>query len=105
MGYIDNLPISHVLYEFYKEDRTVVLLEHHSTIYMGDNMIHYFSDPIKCEDNDLRINLHPKLYDPNNNNAQSITLPVGTSIPVEYNGVISCISFRIPTKYDVKNCM
>ena len=65
---IDNLPITHFLYAFDKENGIVVLIEHNNTIYMGDNMINYLAKPIQCEDNNARIDLHPKLYYQNNNN-------------------------------------
>ena len=70
MGSIDNLPIVHVLYAFDKEYVTVVLLEHNNTIYIGDDMIYSLDIPIQCRDNNLRIDLRPQIYDPNNNNAQ-----------------------------------
>ena len=85
---IDNLPIAHVLYTFDKDDETVVFIEHNNTIYMGDDMIDPLDKPIHCEDNDVRIDLHPKVNDPNNNNAQSTTLPYGSSISVDYDGVL-----------------
>ena len=71
---------------------------------MGDDMINYLANPIQCEYNDVRIDLRPKVYDPNNNNAQSITFPDETSIPVEYDGVLPCIAVRIPIKYKYENC-
>ena len=37
---------------------------------MGENMIDYLANPIQCEDIDVRIDLHTKVYFPNNNNAQ-----------------------------------
>ena len=83
MGSIDSLTIYHGLYSFYKEDRNVVFLEHNNTIYMGEDIIDSLANPIQCEYNAVKIDLHPKVYYPNNNNAQSITLPYGTSIPVE----------------------
>ena len=46
-------------------------------------MINSLAKPIQCEDNDVIIDLRPKLYYPNNNNAQLITFPDGTSITVE----------------------
>ena len=52
----------------------------------------------------MRVDLRPKLYDPNKNNAQLITFPNGNSIPVEYDGVLPCIAIRNPTKYEVENC-
>ena len=67
-------------------------------------MIDYLDNPIKCEDNDVRVNLHPKVYDPNKNNAQLITFPDETSTPVEYDGVLPCTAVRITTKYKVENC-
>ena len=55
-------------------------------------MIDSLANPIQCEDNGVIVKLRPKVYGPNNNNAQSITLLYGTSIPVEYDGVITCIA-------------
>ena len=75
---IKDLPISHVLYAFDKEDGTVVLPEHNNTIYMGDDMIYSLDNPIQCEDNDVGVDLRPTLFYPNKNNAQLITLPDGT---------------------------
>ena len=39
LGSIDNLPVAHVLHSFDKEDGTMVLLEHNTTIYIGGNII------------------------------------------------------------------
>ena len=77
----------------------MVFLEHNSTIYMGYDMIDYLDKPIKCEDNDVIIDLRPKVYDPNNNNAQLINFSDGTSILVDYGGVLPCIAAHRPTKY------
>ena len=74
------------------------LIEKNNTIYMGKDMINSFSNLIQCEDNDVRIFFHPKLYDTNNNYSQSVTFPDGTSISVGYNGVLSCIAVSKPTK-------
>ena len=101
---IYNLPIVHILYEFDKDYGNMVLLEYNNTIYIGDNIIDYFANPNKYEDNDMRVNLFPKLYYPNINNAQSINFSDGNSTPVEYYGVLSCIAIRKPTKYEVESC-
>ena len=79
----------------------MVLIEHNNTIYMRYDMINSLANPIQCEENDVRINLRPKVYDPNTNSAQLITLPDGTSIPVDYYGLLPFISLRKPTKYKV----
>ena len=76
----------------------MVLLEHNNTIYMGDDMIDSLDNPIQCEDIDVRIDLGPEVYYPNNNNAQSIAFPDVTSILVDYNGVLPCIAIHKPTK-------
>ena len=71
---------------------------------MGDDKNDYLANPIQCEDNDMRVDLGPKLYYPNNNNTQSITFPYGNPIPVEYNGVLPCTEECKTTKYEVENC-
>ena len=71
---------------------------------MGDDTIYYLANPIQCEYNDMTIDLRPQLYNPNNNKLQLINLPDGTSTPVEYDGVLPCISVNKPTKYEVENC-
>ena len=83
----------------------MVLLELNNTIYMGDYMIYSLYNSIQREDNDLRIDLRPKVYDKNNNNSQLITFPYGTSIPVDYNGVLPRRANRRLTKYEVENCV
>ena len=67
-------------------------------------MVYSLANPIKCEDNDMRVNLRPKLYDPNNNYAQSTIFLYGTSNSIEYNGVLTCIAISKPTKHKVENC-
>ena len=51
---------------------------------MGDNVIYSLDNPIQCEDIDVRVDLRPKVYYINMNNAKSITFLDGTPIPVEY---------------------
>ena len=82
----------------------MVFIEHNCTIYIGDDMIDSLDNPIQCEFNYVRVNLRPKLYYPNNNNAQLITFPDGTSIPVDYNGFLPCVAVCRTTKYKVENC-
>ena len=104
LGYIDNLPIAHVLYAFDKGDGTLVFLEHNNTIYIGDDMIDSLANPIQFEDNDVIVDLRPKVYYSNKNNSQLIIFPDGTSIPVDYDGLLPYIPVCKPTKYEVGNC-
>ena len=78
----------------------MVFLEHNNNIYMGYDMINSLDYLIQCEDNYTRVDLH---Y-PNNNNVQSATFLNGTSIPVEYNGVLPFLGIRKPTRYKIENC-
>ena len=89
LGYNDNLPIAHSLYAFDQQYGTVVVIEYNNTIYMGDKMINSLDNPIQCKYNDVRIDVRPKVYYHNSNNAHSITFPYVTSIPVEYDVVLS----------------
>ena len=50
------------------------------------------------------VDLCPKLYYPNNNNAHLINFPDGTLIPVDDDGVIPFIVVCKPTKYNVEYC-
>ena len=61
----------------------MVFLEHDNTIHMGGNVINSLSNPIQSEYNYVKIDLHTKVYYPNNNKLQSINFPDGTSIPVD----------------------
>ena len=56
---------------------------------------------MQCEYNNAIIDLRPKLYYHNKNNAQSITFPYGTSISVDYYGVLPYISVRKSKNYEV----
>ena len=71
---------------------------------MGENMIYSLANLIQREDNDVGVDLRPKVYYPNKNNAQSITFLDVTSTPVEYDGVLPYITVCKTTRYEVKNC-
>ena len=104
MGSIDNIPIARVLYELNKQYGTVVFLEQNNKMYTGNNMTDYLANLIKYEDNDVRVDLHPKFYNRNKNTSQLITFQYKTSIPVDYDGLLPCIAIYKPTKYEAENC-
>ena len=81
----------------------MVLIEYNNTIYLVEDMINSLANPLKFEDNYVIIELRPKVYYPNNNNAQSFTLPYKTSIPVECDGMLPHLAICRPTKYEVEN--
>ena len=55
MGYLKNLTIANLLYEYDTLYGTTILLEHNITIYMGDIMEYFLANPLKSEDNGIHI--------------------------------------------------
>ena len=62
------------------------------------------ANPLQSEDNDVRVDLRPaKLY-PDAPNAQSVTFPDGTVIPLLYDGVLPYIPIRRPLPEEIDKC-
>ena len=62
LGKLDNLPYAHVLYAYDHEEGSFILIEHNNTIYMRNNMDDSLSNPIQLEEAGIRVNLHPKYF-------------------------------------------
>ena len=88
LGKLYNLAYAHVLYAYDHEDESVLLLEHNNTIYLGDAIQDNLSNPIQSEEIGVRIDLRPKYYHNKDGQAQSITFPNGTILPILYEGVL-----------------
>ena len=99
-----NLPIEHVLYAYDSEDSTTLLFEANNSIYAIKDMTDYLMQPIQAEYKDVRIDVCPKHYYPNDNKSQTITFSDGTKLPVLYNGVLPYIPIGRPTKEEVYQC-
>ena len=69
---------------------------------MGDDMIYSLANPIQFEDNDVKIDLRLNFYYPKKTE-QLIIIQYLTSIPVDYYGVLPCITVCRPTKHEVEN--
>ena len=104
LGKLDNLPYAHVLYAYDNEEGQVILLEQNNTIYMGNNMNDSLSNPIQSEEAGVRVDLRPKYYYNNDNQAQTITFPDGTTISIFYDGSLPFIPVRRPTPNEMECC-
>ena len=52
-----DLPVAKILYAFYKEDKTTILMEHNNIMCMGKDMAYSLATPIKFEDNVIRVEI------------------------------------------------
>ena len=105
LGTISNLPIANVVYAYDFDNGETILLENFNAIYLGTNMDDSLVNPIQCEDNDVRIDLHPKHFYPNmNEECQMIKFNDGTIIPLEFDGVLPHIRIQRPTLQELDTC-
>ena len=99
-----DLPVAKILYAFYKEDKTTILMEHNNIMCMGKDMAYSLATPIKFEDNVIRVEIWPKSFYLDDEHAQIINLTNGTTIPIDYGGVIPYISARRPAPEEIDTC-
>ena len=62
------------------------------------------SNPIQSEEAGFRVDLRTKYYYKDENHAQTITFPVGTIIPILYDGSLPFISVRRSMPNEIENC-
>jgi len=103
LGSIKDLPIAHVLYAYDAADGETLILEHNNTVYLGDNLVDSLANPIQSEDNDVRVDIRPKVIY-NEARSQSVSFPDGTIIPIMYEGVLPYIPIRRPTPGEIHDC-
>ena len=104
LGSMKDLPMANVVYAYDTKDGATILLEYNNTIYMGSDMDDSLCNPIQLEENNVRVDLRPKAYYPSESGAQSITFSNDFSIPIDYDGVLPCISIRRPTAHELATC-
>ena len=104
LGSIANLPIANVVYAYDSADGTTLLLECNNSIYMGSKMEDSLANPIQMEENDVKVDIRPKSFYPNDPNAQSISFPNGTRLEILYDGVLPYLPVRRPTKEELHSC-
>ena len=87
MDSLKDLHIANDLYAYNTLDGTNILLDHNNTIYMGDMMEFYLTNPLQSEENGIHIFIHTKNSFPDDSGSQNIPLPDCTLIPILYCGV------------------
>ena len=71
LGSLPSLPIANVLYAYDAADGTVLVLEANNSIYLGDKMNDSLMNPIQAEEVDVRVDVRPKQYYPDDPFAQT----------------------------------
>ena len=71
---------------------------------MADHMNDCLANPIQCMEAGTRINLRPRKFYPDENNAQTVSLPNGIKIPILHNGPLPYIPVRRPTAIELDTC-
>ena len=103
LGKLENMAYAHVLYAYDHEDRSVLLLEHNNTIYLGDAMQDSLSNPIQSKEISFRIDLLSRHYYNDYCQAQTIIFPNGMVLPILYEGVLPYIPDRRPISFEIEN--
>lgn len=104
LGKLHDLPIVNALYAYDKPNGSTILLVHNNVIYLGDNMDGSLANPVQSEENGVRVDLRPRRYYPDDSTAQSITFDDGSSLPIEYHGVLPFLPVRRPTPDEIDCC-
>ena len=104
LGSLNNLPIAHVLYAYDQPDGTTSVIECNNSIYLGEDMVDSLVNPIQCKDNDVCVDLRPRAYYPSASSAQSIMFEDGTSLQLEYDGVLPYLQVCRPTPDEIHYC-
>ena len=65
LGKMENLPIANVVYAYDSRNGSTILLESNNCIYLGDEMQDSLINPIQSEEADIRMDVRPKRYYPN----------------------------------------
>lgn len=102
---LKDIPIVNCSFAYDDENGKTFLLQINNAIYLGENMEHSLLCPNQCEDNNIRIDIRPKLYYPNSPTASTIFCSEqNLSIPVQHHGPLPFIQVRRPTGEEILTC-
>ena len=86
-------------------DGTTILLENFNAIYLGKDMEDSLVNPIQCEDSNVRVDMRPKYFYPGQESeCQRLLFEDGTSLPLEFDGVLPYLKVRRPNEHELHNC-
>ena len=105
LGALENLPIVNAVYAYDFNDGRTILLENCNAIYVGESMEDSLVNPLQCEDNGVKVDLHPlRFYPQHEDECQQLSFEDGTNIPLIFDGVLPCIMVRRPNSYELDTC-
>ena len=98
-----NLRIANVAYAYDTPDGETFILIFNQSIYGGEIMEDSLVNPIQCLQNDVKIDARPRIFYPDDDDAQTIQFE-GQRIEIEYDGPLPYINVRRPTSDEWMNC-
>ena len=98
-----NLRIANVAYAYNTPDGETLILIFNQSIYGGKLMEDELVNPIQCLQNDVKIDSRPRIFYPEEDNAQTIQFK-GQCIKIVYDGPLPHIDVRRPTSAEWMNC-
>ena len=104
LGFIENIPIVNVLYDYDAANGETITLEENNSFHLCDNMDDLLLKPIQSEEVGVQVDTHPKRYYPDDPISQLVSFPDQTTIPVFYDGVLLYSPIIRPTKDEVHSC-
>ena len=104
LGSLTNLPLVNAIYAYDMEDGTTVLLKCNNVIYMGEEMEDSLANPIQAEENNVRIDLRPQAFYPDQESAHTIQFPDGITIAILFDGVLPYIPVCRPLSEELDTC-
>ena len=104
LGSLSNLPIANVAYAHDLPSGETIILQINNTIYLGSDMDDSLLNPIQCMENDVHVDLRPRKYYPNENGAQTLVLPDGLTLNIQYQNSTPFVPVRRPTPLELTSC-
>ncbi len=98
-----HLRIANVAYAYDTPDGETLILIFNQSIYRGEIMDDGLVNPIQCLQNDVKIDCRPRIFYPEDDDAQTIQFE-GQCIQVLYDGPLPYINVRRPTSDEWMNC-
>ena len=102
---IANLSIANVAYAYDTADGETFLFIVNNSIYLGDLMEDGLLNPIQCMENNIRIDIRPRRFCPDDASAQTFSVPsLDMILPITYDGVLPFLSVRRPCQEELDTC-
>ena len=102
---ITNLSIANVAYAYDSADGETFIFIVNNSIYLGDLMEDGLLNPIQCMENNIRIDIRPRRFCPDDAMAQTFSVPsLDMILPIAYDGVLPFLAVRRPSHDELQTC-